>query len=203
MIEGIIGTSHRRADPEVPIQPFRDRFPRQGEIHRGKGARRHLRIDCRRIGMKTFGADETAQVAPQGKGGFDLSQSARPDKVASPSDHRVCSVLAAVLKDPVIAAHRLHELTAFVNGDRDGLFAVHILSGFYGMDGHGAMPVVRRDDDHGVNVVPCKQFTIIIIGGAPLVGPVLRPVGIGGCQFRHAFIEAYFIYIAECNYFDF
>ena len=103
---------------------------------------------------------------PLGKYGLDLAQSSCSYKFAGTPDRGIRAVLAAVLKDPSIPLNRIHHLPALLHGDRYRLLAIHILACLYRMDGYGGVPVVRRHDEHCINVLTGQQLAVIIVGGA-------------------------------------
>ena len=74
------------------------------------------------------------------------------------------------------------------SGDRRGHFDAGILAGAHGGDGHPAMPIPRRGDDHRIEVRPAHQLLPgqlaagIDLGAPPGVlfdslGGILRAVG--------------------------
>jgi hypothetical protein len=62
-------------------------------------------------------------------------------------------LLAADLKDAVVAAHGAHQCLALVYKQRQRLLAVHVFARFARHDADECVPVVRRRDDYRVDVL--------------------------------------------------
>ena len=69
--------------------------------------------------------------------------------------------LNANLSDPIVFSCRSNHCTTFVDEGGYGLFHVDIFSRQTGMNHLQGVPMVRRGDDHGVNVLPVEQFAIV------------------------------------------
>jgi hypothetical protein len=70
----------------------------------------------------------------------------------------------ADLRDAVVAAGGFDHAAAFVNGDRQRLFAINVFAGVAGGNGLNCVPVVRRGDDHGIEISPLEQLAEVAIG---------------------------------------
>ncbi len=74
--------------------------------------------------------------------------------------------LAAAGKHAAITAgHGAHHL-ALVNGQRLRLLAIHVLAVLHGVEGNQRVPMVRRGDQHGVNIRPPGDLVKIVVGSA-------------------------------------
>ena len=71
------------------------------------------------------------------------------------------------------------ELLAFVDGQRQRLFAIDVLAGFERRQGDGRVPVVGRADRHGFDIVAIEQLAIVLedLG----LGEVLRSLARSAC----------------------
>ncbi len=86
--------------------------------------------------------------------------------------------------------HRVAQRQVLRHADAQRFFHIHILARPYRRHGDGDVPMVRRGDDHGVNLCIGEQFVKIRIDARAAIGPagfvrvkridVLRPVGSSG-----------------------
>ena len=68
-----------------------------------------------------------------------------------------------MLEDPLVVAHCFDHRQSILRIVDHGLFDVEILAGLAGIDGDWRVPVVRRGDDHRVDVVVPKHLAVIRI----------------------------------------
>ena len=73
------------------------------------------------------------------------------------------AALHAHLHDPLVGVGGLHELTAFPDIVRDGLFDIHILAGLTAPDGRERVPVIRRGDRDGIDLLALQQLADVLI----------------------------------------
>jgi len=90
----------------------------------------------------------------------------------------------ADLHDPARLLHHLAQELAFVDGQRERLLHVHVLSRSTGVDDHPRVPMVGRADRHDVDVLAVEELAIVLedLGRAPEARPGLLahvPVHVG------------------------
>ena len=84
------------------------------------------------------------------------------------------SMLRAVLHDAIVAAGRVDDRPPFGDGMRQRLFDVDVLAGGAGEHGRRGMPMVRRGDQYGVDVVAIERAAKIAIRRALAARPIAR-----------------------------
>src|SRR5207244_1295923 len=99
------------------------------------------------------------------------------------------ALLAARLYDPFVAPGRLHHGPALGDGEAERLLAVDVLARLAGVDGDQGVPVIRRGDDHRIDVLEVEQLAVVGEGGAGLAGRLLHP--------RLGFREPAFVHVAD------
>ena len=62
---------------------------------------------------------------------------------------------------------------AFLDVVTQGFFDIDILAGLTGKHGGDGMPVIRRADDHGINIFLLQQFSEVFIGTSSGARPLL------------------------------
>jgi hypothetical protein len=67
--------------------------------------------------------------------------------------NRTRPAMQANLRDAARLLGSLYHLTAFMNGETQRLFNIHILASAAGVDHLQGMPVIGRGDHHGVDIV--------------------------------------------------
>lgn len=72
------------------------------------------------------------------------------------------ALLHTHLADPVVDARRLHNPWPFFNRQRQRLFHVDVFAGVQRVDGATAVPVVRRGDKNGIDVLGIEQFAVVV-----------------------------------------
>jgi len=113
-----------------------------------------------------------------GPGDGDLADFARPDVFHC---LHICfgrSPMQAYLNDPVVAFRGIDHFSAFHNRNRQRLFHVNIFSRLAGHDRLDSMPMVRRCDDHCIDILAVEQTAKILITryvGAELLGHPWNP----------------------------
>ena len=73
------------------------------------------------------------------------------------------ALLEADLHDAVVPPGRVDHPQRRLDPVRDGLLDVHVLAGRAGIDGHRAVPVVRRRDEHGVDVLAVEDPPVVLV----------------------------------------
>src|SRR5436853_410292 len=66
--------------------------------------------------------------------------------------------------DPPRLLGRLHQQQCLFDGERQRLLAVDVLTLAHGVDGAEGVPVVRRGDQDGVDVLIVVQFAEVAVG---------------------------------------
>ena len=74
---------------------------------------------------------------------------------------RHVALLSSHLHDSLVLVLRGDHGLSFAEGMRERLLHIDVFSLGAGGNGHRHMPVVRRSDEHGVDIRPCEQTTII------------------------------------------
>src|ERR1035437_9273813 len=131
----------RGAEKEIPIQPRRHRLWRP-VVNPFIRATRTERVNLLEFANRAV-ADEFAgapEIAPI-----------------------LGTLLRAGLEYTAIAQHGFLDCLTLPDGDGDGLLAINILARPGRHDGHHAMPVNRRGEQHGVNVVTRQHVAKIPI----------------------------------------
>ena len=70
-----------------------------------------------------------------------------------PSDYKVgfTRPLSTSLKYPPVSLGRRHQRLALRNGQRTGLFTIHVLASLHRQNRRRSMPAVAGGDEHGIN----------------------------------------------------
>src|SRR5262245_44232289 len=95
--------------------------------------------------------------------------------------------LRADLHDAVRGLCRLIKPLGLLDGASHGLFAINVLAGLHRLDGDRRVPVVRRGDDHGVDVLAGDHFAVIErgqFGLAELLG-IVQPFAVNVANSDH------------------
>jgi len=74
------------------------------------------------------------------------------------------ALLIADLYDLLGAGGFGQEFFAFFNRVGDGLFAVDIFAGGYGVEDHADVPVVGGADDDRVDIFAVEEYPVVLIG---------------------------------------
>ena len=77
---------------------------------------------------------------------------------------RVTAPVEPALDDAVVLAGRLDHGAAFLDGEADGLLDIDVLAGLAGPDGLQSVPVIRRGDGDGVDVLVLNQLAEVDFG---------------------------------------
>ena len=143
LVEGNLG---RRAGPELVIE-------RGGRLNVRRVVHRpHVVI---RVGLHHADGAELAL----------LDELARGNEVGRAAPLRVD------LHNPAQAAGGVHHGLAFEEGVRDRLFAVDVRPGLHGGDGRQGMPVIRRADQHHIEVLRLEHVAEVMKQLRPLLLP--------------------------------
>src|SRR5262249_8986938 len=84
---------------------------------------------------------------------LDLADAAAAHQLAGGAELVAGALLAAGLEDAVVLAGRLDHGAGLADGQRQRLLAVDVLAGLARLDSRDGVPVVRRGDDDGVDVL--------------------------------------------------
>ena len=95
------------------------------------------------------------------------------------------ALLRADLKHAVGLARTLTDLLAFVDGERERLFAIDVFAGTHGVDGDLGVPVIGRDDGDHVDVVAIEQLAIVFVDVGLAAGFFLAGFGVLGVNVAH------------------
>ena len=105
------------------------------------------------------------RLVAEAAGDLDLAEVAGAHPSRAPrADALVRAALRAGLDDAVVFARRLDHLAAFPDVVRDRLLDVDVLARLAGPDDDQRMPVVRRGDGDGVDVLVFEQLADIGVG---------------------------------------
>ena len=140
----------RRAQPQVVIEVFRYRYG--WEVP-----------PCLNAFVNPNDADFHADQPP------DPSVA---NQLADMAEGSVGPALQAGLQDPAVAFCDFHQTAALSHGKRKWFFYIHILTGLHSHDRHRCVPMVRRADADGVDILAGKQIaevTIISANSASIV----------------------------------
>jgi hypothetical protein len=92
----------------------------------------------------------------------DRADAAVPDQLAGHAEPAVGTLLAAGLEDAPGLFRGPDDLSALLDRQRERLFAVHVFAGPHRRDRDHGVPVVRRADDHGVEVGPRQKLAVVL-----------------------------------------
>ena len=134
---------------------------------------------------------------PDGEDRLHLAQSACAHELAHLPDGGDRAVLRAGLEDARVAADGVHHVAPFTNGERHRLFAIDVLACLRGVDCLQRVPVVRRGDDHRVNVWPGQQLAVVVDARAMAIGSraALRRADV--VRLTHALLAADAVHVAH------
>ncbi len=104
---------------------------------------------------------------------LELANASIPDQLRHAMILRDRPILGAGLKHLLMFADRLRQHSALVNGE-SRFFALHVLAGLNGHETHDRVPVVRRGDHDGVDVLPREHFAKVLRAEAILVAVAIR-----------------------------
>src|SRR5207253_2237989 len=85
----------------------------------------------------------------------------------------LAALLAPGLEDDLIGLDGIDDLAAFADGVRQWLLAVDVLLRLRRHDARDRMPMVRRRDDDGIDVLAVQELGEVFVRLAPLVVPLL------------------------------
>jgi len=159
VVGGVVVVPGRRPDPQIPIQPRGHRLGRQRRVERNIGSAQGGNLDFH----------------PQGEGRLHFAQPAPTYELAHLADAGNRTVLRAGLENARVAADRLDHFAPLANRERNRLFAIHMLARLRGVNGLQGVPVIRRRDDHPINIRPRQQFPVIVDGRAAVKRARLAP----------------------------
>ena len=150
---GRVGLQRGGAEPAVVVETGGDR------LHRLRRARRAVVI-----------------IAVQR---LELAEHAAAGDVHAEAKTRDAAPLGAALVDGPEPLHRIGHGPALGDRQRDRLFAVDVLAGLGRFDGDDRVPMVRRGDQHRVEIAAGEDLAKIVVRGAVLVaiGGVDRILG--------------------------
>jgi hypothetical protein len=129
-------------------------------------------------------------------GGADHRDGAEPagfDDVARRRLPGAADPLAAHLEDPFVPVGGGDDFDPFVDGEGHRLLDVDVLAGREGVERHLPVPVVRRGDEHGVDVLVVEQAAVVGDDGCLAAGPgpaALGPAAVGVAQRHHLGVGA-------------
>ena len=119
---------------------------------------------------------------------LELAQDAAADQFDQADMDVDRAILGSGLKDAAGLLHDVAEDAALGHGQRQRLFADHVLAGLGRHDSGNHVPMVGRGDAHRVDVLAADQFAEVAVGRAALVVLAQRrtvmavDVGFGGVE---------------------
>ena len=119
-----------------------------------------------------------------------FAQFAALDELRAFLEVRSGPLLCADLHDTVRLSHDLKRLHHRLEGVRERLLEVDVLTGIDGVDEHRTVPVIRRRDQHGVDIVSLEQLPVVL-------GRRDRSTGLGRRHNLHALVEVVFADVAD------
>jgi len=90
--------------------------------------------------------------------GVNLAEASVSNPLARLASSGDRTVLRAHLHDPIVAARCPDHLAPLVDRPAQRLFAIYVFASLAGHDRDGGMPVVRRSDQHRVDVLPIQDM---------------------------------------------
>jgi len=141
-------------------------------IVREPGSRPEIQIPIQRLGNRLLGSKplrpKNATAVAIRVDGLQCADASAADELTG--EPELASILAALLRPGLVsasvAAHRLQHRLALPHSHRRGLFAVDILAGHSGHDGHGGVPMRWRGDQHRVDILPLEHLPKIRVSAA-------------------------------------
>ncbi len=145
---GVVRPLRRRPEPEIPVETRLQGFLRQIAPFAGR-------------------ADADDDV-------LDLAQPPVAHEFAGLAKFTGRTLHAARLEHPVVAAHGVHHRARLGDRQRQRLLAIDVLLRVGRGDHVQRVPVIRRGDDHGVNVLAREQIAEILVLRASLERTLVR-----------------------------
>jgi hypothetical protein len=147
-------------DEIAVVRLFRSRAEPEVEVDFGRGRRRRFHADA----LPRLVAEPTRDGQLAEGAGLNLRGEFGPRLRGS--------ILRAVLHDPIVFPRRVDRGPTFVHVVAARLLDVHILAGLARPDGHERVPVVRRRDRNGIDVLVVERLANVL-DLLRLVGPFL------------------------------
>ena len=143
----------------------------------GSGAKPKLPVQ--RLLIDRFGPPIPPVVLPPIRSHlYNATEAARLNHIDGIVKVRPATLLHAALQNLLAGTNRVSEFGALLDGMGDRLFQIDVLARRQGVDRHGHVPVVRRRDDHCINVLR-KNVTIIQVDGCQAVRAFLNGIAVG------------------------
>src|SRR5262249_49710644 len=103
--------------------------------------------------------------------GLQFADAAVAHALGGQAEHstELAALLAAGLEDYLRLLYRVHDGPALGDIVGERLLAIDVLAGAGGLDARDRVPVVRRGDDHGVDVLASQHVAEVVEGVAALV----------------------------------
>jgi len=140
----------------------------------GRGPEPHFIIKPVRdgLGLLVFGIFIGSVNAMAGRqsdlDGFEFADAAVADEFGHPMIDGNRTVFSGGLEDAAVTFDRVAENATFPNSE-SGFFTANILAGFDGGKRHRHVPMIRRSDHDGVDIIAGNDIAEIIVGGAVFI----------------------------------
>ena len=149
----------------------------------GSGAEPQLPIEC--LHVDGFGRPVPLVVLPPiGSHLRDAAETAGLNQIDRIAKVGPTALLHAALQNLLAGTNRAGKCGAFLEGVGDRLFQIDVFAGGQGIDRHANVPVIRRRDEHGIDVVG-EHLTIIQVGSRDSVGPFLDGIALRPIDIAH------------------
>ena len=163
------GAKLAAAQPSGPVVALWRMHTIDGVIHRGRltephvvvksGGNRHWRlVAARRI------AGQTHLHA------LEIADAAIAHQLGCVAELHRRALLAADLENPPRSLHRVAQRAALRNGERGRFLQVDVLARAHRVNANQRMPVIRRADDHRIDVLVRQKFVIVRVPRHAVVG---------------------------------
>src|SRR6185436_11943848 len=128
-----------------------------------------------------------------------VADAARADQLGRAPELFPGTLLAADLQDASRALHRVAQDHALGVRHGERLLQIDVLAGVDRGKGELGMPVIRRADDHRVDVLAPEQLAVVAEGAD--LGRLHVPVGVRLLDDLHAVGDAFAVQVADCDVF--
>ena len=133
------------------------------------------RLRCRIRRNRVLPGAQRRIAVPPGLDEVQLTDRAGAEQLPRLGVDDRAHALAADLENAVGLPRGLDHVRTFFEVLDHRLFDVDVLARLHGVDGDARVPVIRRGDDHGVDVRPRQHLTVIARGEDVVAPHLLRP----------------------------